>query len=197
MNTESDHPASKTVAQQEFLRVFLANEREIFRYVAALVPPTSLEDARRLVAAFVEHYNTVRLHSAVGYIAPVDSLEGRGEAICAERDRKLAEAREARRLRRAEARRGAPSADLLTSAKETPIIHPAGETDAGPAGEHPARDSRPGRRMTVEGEPSRSPNPHRHTVRSGHPEPPYASEHSRLPQASESLISKPRLSSSR
>ena len=34
----------------------------------------------------------------------------------------------------------------------TPIIHLAGETDACPAGEHPARDSRPGQRMTVEGE---------------------------------------------
>ena len=47
MNTESDHPASKTAAQQEFLRVFLANEREIFRYVAVLVPPTA--DAQEIV----------------------------------------------------------------------------------------------------------------------------------------------------
>ncbi len=69
-------------------------------------------------------YNTVRLHSALGYVAPADRLEGRAEAIRAERDRKLAEAR-----------RGAPSARLLTSGKETPIIHPAGETDAGTTGE--------------------------------------------------------------
>ena len=47
MNAESDHPASKSAAQQEFLRVFLANEREIFRYVAALVPPTA--DAQEIV----------------------------------------------------------------------------------------------------------------------------------------------------
>ncbi len=47
MNTESDHSASKSTAQQEFLRVFLANEREIFRYVAALVPPTA--DAQEIV----------------------------------------------------------------------------------------------------------------------------------------------------
>ena len=47
MNTESDHPASKSAAQEEFLRVFLANEREIFRYVAALVPPTA--DAQEIV----------------------------------------------------------------------------------------------------------------------------------------------------
>ncbi len=47
MNTESDHSTSKPAAQQEFLRVFLANEREIFRYVTALVPPTA--DAQEIV----------------------------------------------------------------------------------------------------------------------------------------------------
>src|SRR5437016_14327053 len=39
--------------------------------------PLSLEDARRVVAEFVEHYNTVRLHSALGYVTPKDRLEGR------------------------------------------------------------------------------------------------------------------------
>lgn len=47
MNTESDHRASKTTAQQEFLKVFLVNEREIFRYIVALVPPTA--DAEEIV----------------------------------------------------------------------------------------------------------------------------------------------------
>jgi hypothetical protein len=42
MNTESDHPAPKTAAQEAFLRVFLANEREIFRYVAALASDVEL-----------------------------------------------------------------------------------------------------------------------------------------------------------
>jgi len=106
--------------------------------------PLSLEDARRIITAFIEHYNTVRLHSAIGYVAPKDKLEGRAEAIWAERDHKLAEARETRRMRRAEARLGSSTAQLLTSAKETPMIHPAGETDAGSAGEQPARDSRLG-----------------------------------------------------
>jgi transposase InsO family protein len=69
--------------------------------------PLSLEDARRLVARYVEHYNTVRLHSAIGYLTPKDKLEGRASAIFAERDRKLAEARQRRSLRRAEARQSA------------------------------------------------------------------------------------------
>jgi putative transposase len=62
--------------------------------------PLSLDDARRLVGRYVEHYNTVRLHSAIGYVAPKDKLEGREAVIFAERDRKLAEARERRRIAR-------------------------------------------------------------------------------------------------
>ncbi len=63
--------------------------------------PLTLEDARRVVGEFVEHYNTVRLHSALGYVAPKDRLEGRHTEIYATRDRKLEAAREARRQRRA------------------------------------------------------------------------------------------------
>lgn len=63
--------------------------------------PASLDDARRLVSKFVEHYNNIRLHSAIGYIAPADFLSGRAPVIWAERDGKLQAAREARRLRRA------------------------------------------------------------------------------------------------
>jgi transposase InsO family protein len=62
--------------------------------------PLTLADARRLVSGYVEHYNTVRLHSAIGYIAPKDKLEGREQGIFAERDRKLAEARERRKAAR-------------------------------------------------------------------------------------------------
>ena len=59
-----------------------------------------MEDARRLVAKYVEHYNTKRLHSAIGYVTPKDKLEGRDKEIFAARDRKLEAAREARKQRR-------------------------------------------------------------------------------------------------
>lgn len=62
--------------------------------------PLSLEDARRIVAEFVAYYNDCRLHSAIGYIAPKDKLEGRAETILAAREAKLAAAREARKARR-------------------------------------------------------------------------------------------------
>jgi putative transposase len=64
--------------------------------------PTTIEEARSLVARFVDHYNDVRLHSAIGYIAPTDFMAGRAADIHAARDAKLDAAREARRLRRAE-----------------------------------------------------------------------------------------------
>ena len=62
--------------------------------------PLSLDDARRIVANFVGHYNDVRLHSAIQYITPADKLAGRAEAILTARDAKLAAAREARKARR-------------------------------------------------------------------------------------------------
>ncbi len=60
--------------------------------------PLSLEDARRILAEFVDHYNNVRLHSAIGYVTPRDRLLGRHLEILAERDRKLIEARQRRKL---------------------------------------------------------------------------------------------------
>ena len=62
--------------------------------------PLSLEDARRLVKRYVEHYNSVRLNSAIGYITPKDMLAGYQSEIQAERDRKLEAAREQRKNRR-------------------------------------------------------------------------------------------------
>jgi len=59
--------------------------------------PLSVEDARRLVANFVTHYNTVRLHSAIAYVTPADKLAGRAEAIWTTRRQKLAAANARRR----------------------------------------------------------------------------------------------------
>lgn len=62
--------------------------------------PLSVEDARRLVAGFVEYYNTVRLHSAIGFVTPRDKLEGRDGLIQQKRDRKLENARKIRKKNR-------------------------------------------------------------------------------------------------
>ena len=61
--------------------------------------PLSLDDARRLVEGYVEHYNNVRLNSAIGYITPKNMLAGRQKEIHAERDRKPESARQQRQIR--------------------------------------------------------------------------------------------------
>jgi len=68
--------------------------------------PLSLDDARRIVEKYIGHYNNVRLHSAIGYVAPADKLNGRDQAIFKERDRKLEEARELRKQKRQQAYSG-------------------------------------------------------------------------------------------
>jgi putative transposase len=39
--------------------------------------PLTTEDGRRLIAGYVQGYNTVRLHSAIGFVTPADMLAGR------------------------------------------------------------------------------------------------------------------------
>lgn len=62
--------------------------------------PLDLQQAKTVVTQFIEHYNTVRLHSAIGYLTPKDRLEGRQEEIFRSRDQKLEAAREKRRIKR-------------------------------------------------------------------------------------------------
>ena len=62
--------------------------------------PLSLDDARRMVQKYISYYNETRLHSAIGYVSPLDRLEGRDMEIFKERDRKLEAARELRKHKR-------------------------------------------------------------------------------------------------
>lgn len=58
--------------------------------------PLSLNDAREVVLRFVTYYNCERLHSAIGYITPINKLKGREKQIFAERKNKLATAQKKR-----------------------------------------------------------------------------------------------------
>jgi putative transposase len=62
--------------------------------------PVSLDDARRVVTKFIEYYNSTRLHSAIGYVTPLDKLNGREQEIFKVRDEKLEAARAARKVQR-------------------------------------------------------------------------------------------------
>jgi putative transposase len=68
--------------------------------------PLCLADARRFIEEYVAHYNEIRLHSAIGYVAPAAKLAGRDRQILVERDRKLDAARERRKAARAASRCG-------------------------------------------------------------------------------------------
>jgi putative transposase len=95
-------------------------------------PGTSLtrEDALRLIQTYMEHCNTVRLHSAIGYVTPQDMLASRRAEIHAARDRKLGEARHQRQLRR-------PAGSILAHSSNVTTMTTPGETEAGSAGMQP------------------------------------------------------------
>ena len=78
--------------------------------------PATLDEARKVVHRFVEHYNRVRLHSAIGFVAPFDLLSGRAQDIWDARDSKLETARDLRRQQRQLAR--------ATASKTNPTHHP-------------------------------------------------------------------------
>jgi len=62
--------------------------------------PADVDEARGRVAQYVDDYNHVRLHSALGYITPADKLNGLEKVIADDRDAKLEAARERRAARR-------------------------------------------------------------------------------------------------
>ena len=75
----------------------------------------------------MDHYNTVRLHSAIGFVTPADMLAGRQAEIHAARDRKLEEARRQRQ-----------NAGSRQHERRVTMTLP-GETEAGSAGMQPCR----------------------------------------------------------
>jgi len=70
----------------------------------------------------VLEYNTIRLHSAIGYVTPLAMLEGRQQAIFDERDRKLEQARELRAKTRA-AKSSGKSKDSLSNQEPTAYLN--------------------------------------------------------------------------
>ena len=56
----------------------------------------SLEDLIQQISEYISYYNNRRLHSAIGYIAPIDKLVGRENLIFEQRQRKLEQAKKNR-----------------------------------------------------------------------------------------------------
>ena len=58
---------------------------------------TSIEDARKVIERYIKVYNSQRLHSAIGWITPLDKLRGSELEIFEQSDKKLETAREKRK----------------------------------------------------------------------------------------------------
>jgi len=67
-------------------------------------PQSTREEADRNIEAYVEYYNTQRLHSAIGYVTPKQMIEGEQALIFKQREIKLEKAREQRREKRSKIR---------------------------------------------------------------------------------------------
>lgn len=80
--------------------------------------PLDLPEAKRITGDFIDYYNTTRLHSAIGFIAPLDRLHGRQHCILAARDKKLEDAR----LRRKIARNIPPEQSTLNHYQPIPAV---------------------------------------------------------------------------
>jgi putative transposase len=74
-------------------RFFKTTKEECIRRSSFL----SLDDARRIIDRYIEHYNYERLHSAIDYVAPYDMLTGRKEQILKGREKKLEDAKRIRK----------------------------------------------------------------------------------------------------
>ena len=77
--------------------------------------PATLEEAVRILDGYVHHYNCVRLHSALDYIAPLNFMNGLSGQIWAERDRRLEAARALRSQRRTQLH------DLASASPSAPV----------------------------------------------------------------------------
>jgi len=74
-----------------------------------------LDELKEQIADYVEFYNRRRLHSSLGYVAPLAMLQGRQEVIFKERQHKMAQARLARGQHHQESNSGClPFAVLAT-----------------------------------------------------------------------------------
>jgi putative transposase len=104
--------------------------------------PLSLEDAKRGVEKYVLEYNTIRLHSAIGYVTPLAMLEGRQQEIFDERDRKLEQTRELRARTRA-AKSPGNSRNSLRNQESTAYSIPVVAEDRALPGGNPSAAAMP------------------------------------------------------
>lgn len=75
--------------------------------------PLDLEDAERIISKYIDDYNNIRLHSAIGYVPPMLKLEGKEQELLGQRTQKLKAA--------AELRQRTHQMDVLKESKRNPF----------------------------------------------------------------------------
>ena len=80
----------------------------------------SLDDAREVIAGYIEHYNTTRLHSSIGYVTPETKLNGLEKQVFKDRDAKLEAARASRKEKRRRQHNKQSIANAINSARPSP-----------------------------------------------------------------------------
>ncbi len=80
----------------------------------------SLEDAREVIAGYIIHYNSVRLHSSIGYVTPETKLNGLEKQVFKDRDTKLEAARASRKDKRRQQHDCQHIANKINSARPSP-----------------------------------------------------------------------------
>ncbi len=88
----------------------------------------NLEDARAVVLKYIEYYNNIRLNSAIGYIAPVDKMNGREDAIFKKRDAQLERARRLRKEKRGKWSRSHNPPHQIPVASDGCVVEPILDT---------------------------------------------------------------------
>lgn len=60
--------------------------------------PLTLDDAKEVIEEYIKYYNNTRLHSAIGYVAPIDKMNSRENEIFDNRNKKLKQRRIERKI---------------------------------------------------------------------------------------------------
>lgn len=70
-----------------------AANKTVKREVIRPARPQTVDEARKLLTKFEQHYNCVRLHSSIDYVTPEAKLNGKATEVLALRDQRLEDAR--------------------------------------------------------------------------------------------------------
>ena len=84
----------------------------------------SLEDAREVIADYISHYNSVRLHSSIGYVTPKTKLNELEQHVFKDCDTKLEAARASRKEKRRQRHGCQPVANEINSTRPSPAGTP-------------------------------------------------------------------------